>query len=61
MNKVILIQYEMKYEDGLENIGIAISKEDAQKYIEELKNKYPYAYGDMYGKFYFEEFDLIGT
>ena len=60
MDKVILIQYKMKYEDGLENVGVAISKENAEKYIKELQSKYPDAYGDAHGKFYFEEFDLIG-
>ena len=61
MDKVILIQYQMKYEDGLENVGIAVGKDEAKKYIEELKNKYPDAYGDIHGEFYFEEFDLIGA
>lgn len=57
MDKVVLIEFKMQYEEYLENVGIALNKEIAEKYVEELKNKYPHAYTN--GRFYFSEFDLI--
>ena len=56
--KIILIEHKMKYDELIENVGIALNKEIAEKYVEELKNKYPYAYN---GRFYFSEFDLISN
>lgn len=56
-NKVILIEFKMRYEEVTENIGIALNKEVAERYIEELKTKYPHAYTN--GWFCLSEFDLI--
>lgn len=57
--KIILITYIYRYDDITENVGIAINKDVALKYTEELKAKFPYVYGDGYGYFDYEEFYLI--
>lgn len=57
MDKVILIEFKNRYEKVTENIGIALNKEAAERYIEELKIKYPHAYTN--GWFYLSEFNLI--
>lgn len=56
-NKVILIQYKMRWEEEIEDVGIAVNRQVAEKYVEELKKKYPDAY--TYGKFFYTEFDFI--
>lgn len=57
--KVVLIKYKMRYEDCEEIIGIALNMDVANKHIEELATKYPYAYGKEYGTYYFEEHEVI--
>ena len=57
--KVILIKYRYRYDDCEEIIGVAVSMDTANKYIKDLAAKYPYAYGEDYGTYYFEEYKLI--
>lgn len=56
---VVLMKYKARYEDCEEIIGIALNMEVANKHIEELATKYPYAYGKEYGTYYFEEYKVI--
>ena len=57
--KVVLIKYKARYEDCEEIVDIASNMDIANKYIEDLQTKYPYAYGKDYGTYYFETFDVI--
>ncbi len=52
--KVILIKYKARYDDCEEIIGIALNMDVANKYVEDLKTKYPYAYGEDYGIYFFD-------
>lgn len=57
--EVVLIKYKYRYEDCEETIGIAINMEVANKYVEDLKTKYPYAYGENYGTYFFDTHKVI--
>ena len=57
--EVILIKYKPRYDDCEEIVCIASNIKVANKYIEDLAAKYPYAYGKDYGTYYFEKYDLI--
>ena len=52
--KVVLIRYESRYDDCEEIVGVAVNMNVAEKYVEELKTKYPYAYGENYGTYFFD-------
>lgn len=56
---VILIKWRSRWEDYDELVGIAASEAIAHKHAKELAAKYPHCYGDQYGTWYFEDFDLI--
>lgn len=56
MNKIIFIKFIPKYETYTEDVGVAINREIAEKYTEDLKAQYPDAYN---GYFLYEEFNLI--
>ena len=56
--KVILIEHYPKYDDCVQTVGVAINMDIAEKHVNELQKKYPYAY---IGRFDFTEFDLIDT
>jgi hypothetical protein len=47
----------MRWEEDTEEVGIAANQQVAEKYVEELKKKYPDAY--THGKFFYTEFDFI--
>jgi hypothetical protein len=40
-------------------VGIAANEAVAHKHTKELATKYPNCYGDQYGTWYFEDFNLI--
>ena len=56
--KMILIKYMPRYDDCVEIIGIALNMYVAKKYVEDFKNKY-HSYRDEYGRFDFEEHNVI--
>lgn len=57
--EVILIKHTLRYDDYEETVGIAKDMDLANKYIEDLKTKWPYVYGDNCGRFSFEKYDVI--
>ena len=57
--EVVLIKRKSRYDDCEEIVGIATNMDVANKYIEDLADKYPYAYGKDYGTYYFEKYKLI--
>ena len=57
--EVTLIKWRYKWENYKKLVGIAVSESVAHKYAKELAAKYPHCYGDQYGNWYFEDFDLI--
>lgn len=57
--KVVLIKRIARYDDCEEIVGIALNMDLANKYIKDLQEKYPYAYGTDYGTYYFETYDVI--
>lgn len=57
MNEVIFIRFIPKYSDCAEDVGIAINREVAERYVRDLTIQYPDCY--IYGSFLYEEFDLI--
>ena len=58
--EVVYIKFVPRYEDECEeSIGVAINMTVANKYIEELKAKYPLCYGREYGKFHVEVCKVI--
>ena len=57
--QVVLIKRKSRYEDCEEIVGVAANMDAANKYIENLAAKYPYAYGKDYGTYYFEKYDII--
>ncbi len=57
--EVVLIKWRSKWEDYDELVGIAASEAVAHKHTKELAAKYPHCYGNQYGTWYFEDFDLI--
>ena len=57
--EVVLIKFDYRYDDCVETIGIATNREAADKYVKDLAAKYPHCYGEGYGTWYFEDFDLI--
>ena len=52
--KVVLIKYKSRYDDCEEIVGVAINMDVANKYVEDLKTKYPYAYGEDCGIYFFD-------
>jgi hypothetical protein len=56
---VILIKWRARWEDLDETVGIATNEVAAHKHAKELATKYPHCYGDQYGTWHFEDFDLI--
>lgn len=57
--EVVLIRCKYRYEDCEEIVGIASHIDMAQKYVEDLAAKHPYAYGTDYNTYYFETYKLI--
>lgn len=57
MKKVILIKFHMDYEPNADVEAVALTQELADKYVEELKIKFPNLY--PHGKFYFEPIYLV--
>ena len=57
--EVVLIKHISRYDDLEDVVDIALSMDIAKAYVEDLKEKYPYAYGDDYGEFVFEEYKVI--
>ena len=57
--EVVLIRRKSRYDDCEEIVGIAINMDTANKYIENLATKYPYAYGKDYGTYYCETYNII--
>lgn len=57
--EVVLIKRKSRYDDCEEIVGIAINMDTANKYIKDLAAKYPYAYGEDYGTYYFEKYKVI--
>ena len=57
--KVVLIKYRTKYDDCEEIVGVASNMEIANRHIEDLEKKYPYAFGREYGTYYFETYQVI--
>lgn len=56
---VTLIKWRSRWEDYDELIGIAASEAVAHKHTKELAANYPHCYGDQYGTWYLEDFNLI--
>lgn len=56
---VIFIRFHSKYDDCDDDVGVAISIDAANKYVENLRREYPDAYGERYGKFIFITYHLI--
>lgn len=56
---VILIKWRSRWEDDVETVGIAATEAIAYKHTRELATKYPHCYGDQYGTWAFEDFNLI--
>ena len=52
--EVVLIKHYWKYDDVIEEIGIASSMEIAKKYVEKLKSNWYYS-----GRFEFSTFNVI--
>lgn len=59
--EVILITHTLRYDDYDGIVGIAMDVDIANKYIEDLKTKYPYVYGDSCGRFSLEKYKVIDT
>ena len=57
--EVVLIKYKSRYEDCEEFIGVAENINAAKQHVEWLAAKYPDAYGDAHGRYYFEEHKVI--
>ena len=57
--KVVLIKYKSRYDDCEEIVGVATNMDVANKYVEDLKTKYPYAYGENYGTYFFDTRTVI--
>lgn len=58
-DNVILIQFKPKYEDLLEELGITININIAEKFVNQLQHNYPDCYGQHCGNFIFTGFKLI--
>jgi hypothetical protein len=56
---VILIKWRSRWESDEEIVGIAASEAAAHKHTKELATKYPHCYGEGYGTWFFEDFNLI--
>lgn len=55
--KVLVINYDSFYEE--EVVGVALNMDAAKRYIKILKEQYPYLYEDKFGKFYYDEYEVI--
>ena len=57
-DNVVLIKYKGGYDYGEDIVAVAVDIETATMYAEELKAKYPDAYGS--GRFIFEFISFVG-
>ena len=57
--KVLVINHDSFYEYSEEVVGVALNMDAAKRYVKILKEQYPYLYGDKFGKFRYDEYEVI--